>query len=88
MAKIKKSKFSEEQRDAADAEIRKFQKQIDYDTKDYTVEYLVEKLGKGDFFIPTYQRKFIWKRNQVSLNLYFLACQFLLCFLLIATVDV
>lgn len=66
MTKIKKSRFSEDQRAAADAEIRRFQRQIDYDTKDYTVEYLVEKLGKGDFFIPTYQRKFIWKNQQRS----------------------
>lgn len=66
MPKSKKSRYSEEQRTVADAEIRQLQKQIDYDTKDYTIEFLVEKLGKGDFFIPTYQRKFIWKNHQRS----------------------
>ena len=55
-----------EQRTAADIEIKQFQKQVDYDTKDYTIEYLVEKLTKGDFFIPAYQRQFIWKDQQKS----------------------
>ena len=64
MPKDKKSRFSIEQRTEADIEIKKFQKQVDYDTKDYTIEYLVDKLAKGDFFIPTYQRQF---RNCIGL---------------------
>lgn len=66
MPKDKKSRFSIEQRTEADIVIKKFQKQVDYDTKDYTIEYLVDKLAKGDFFIPTYQRQFIWKDQQKS----------------------
>ena len=64
MPKDKKSRFSIEQRTEADIVIKKFQKQVDYDTKDYTIEYLVDKLAKGDFFIPTYQRQFIWGDEQ------------------------
>lgn len=64
--KIQKSKFSLEQRAETDQQIKQLQRQVDYDTKDYTIEYLVDKLDKGDFFIPLYQRQFIWKENQRS----------------------
>ncbi|MTN45683.1 DUF262 domain-containing protein [Turicibacter sanguinis] len=45
------------------------QKQIDYDTKDYTIELLVDKFSKKDFFIPNYQREFIWPDKNRSLFL-------------------
>lgn len=67
MAKNSKSKISPEQKQLADMQIKEIQKQIDYDTKDYTIEFLVEKFKKGDFFIPDYQRKFIWKEANRSL---------------------
>lgn len=62
----KKSKFSLEEQSLTEAQIAHFQRRIDYDTKDYTIEYLVDKLDKGDFFIPAYQRKFVWKDPQRS----------------------
>lgn len=64
---IKKSKISFEQKQSADSQIKEIQKQIDYDTKDYTIEFLVDKFKKGDFFIPDYQREFIWKESNRSL---------------------
>lgn len=67
MIKLRKSKISFEQKQNADAQIKEIQKQIDYDTKDYTIEYLVDKFKKGDFFIPDYQREFIWKESNRSL---------------------
>ena len=67
MAKIRKSKITLEEKQAADVQIKEMQRQIDYDTKDYTIEFLVDKLKKGDFFIPEYQRKFIWKESNKSL---------------------
>lgn len=45
----------------ADEQIRAMQKEIDYDTKDFTIELLVQKLKKDDFFIPDYQRNYIWR---------------------------
>lgn len=67
MTRVRKSKITVEEKQRADAQIKEKQKQIDYDTKDYTVEFLVDKLKKGDFFIPEYQRKFIWKESNKSL---------------------
>jgi hypothetical protein len=56
-----------ELRSKADTQIKALQQQISYDTKDYTVELVIQKFEKNDFFIPDYQRGFIWKdRNRSS----------------------
>lgn len=49
-----------EQKQEVDLQIKEMQKQIDYDTKDYTIEFLVDKFNRNDFFIPSYQRAFVW----------------------------
>lgn len=67
MARSKKSKITNEQKQIADLQIKEVQKQIDYDTKDFTIEYLIDKYKRGDFFIPNYQRQFIWKETNKSL---------------------
>lgn len=60
MAKKKEQAITIEEKQEADSQIKEMQKQIDYDTKDYTIELLVDKFNKNDFFIPLYQRGFIW----------------------------
>jgi hypothetical protein len=65
--KRRKSKITLEQKNEADIQIREMQKEIKYDTKDYTVELLVEKFNKQEFFIPDYQRNYIWKEKNKSL---------------------
>lgn len=42
------------------------QRTIDYDTKEFTVELLVKKFEEGDFFIPSYQRAFVWHTERQS----------------------
>lgn len=44
----------------AEEQIRMLQKEINFDTKDYPIEVLVDKFRTDDFYIPDYQRKFIW----------------------------
>lgn len=56
-----------EERQEADLQIKEMQKEIDYDTKDYTIELLVDKFNKNDFFIPPYQREFIWLQKNKTL---------------------
>ncbi|MBR5410519.1 MAG: DUF262 domain-containing protein [Clostridia bacterium] len=65
--KMRKSKITQEMRETAEIQIKNLQKQIEYDTKDYTLELLISKFKKGDFFIPEYQRKFVWKPKNKSL---------------------
>ena len=59
--------ISSEKRQSADTQLKDMQKQIDYDTKDYTVELIVNKFERKDFFIPEYQREFVWRpKNKTS----------------------
>lgn len=60
-------KITTELVEKAELQIKEFQKQIEYDTKDYTIELLVDKFNKKDFFIPPYQRKFVWRPKNKSL---------------------
>ncbi|MDE7430472.1 MAG: DUF262 domain-containing protein, partial [Lachnospiraceae bacterium] len=47
-------------------EIQDQQRNISYDTKEYTVEIIVKKYQEGleeddnEFFVPDYQREFVW----------------------------
>lgn len=60
MAKSIKKPISYKQKTEADIQLKELQRQVDYDTKDYTVELIVTKFDRGDFFIPKYQRNYIW----------------------------
>lgn len=63
----RKKQISQEQRTRADAQLKDLQRRVDYDTKDYTVELIVEKFKRGEFFVPEYQRDFIWAdKNRAS----------------------
>lgn len=44
----------------AEEQIRELQKEINFDTRDYPIEVLVDKFRANEFYIPGYQRKFIW----------------------------
>jgi hypothetical protein len=60
------TEITAERRDEAEAEIREKQKPVDYDTKEYPVEILVQKYTDGlkddtnELFIPDYQREIAW----------------------------
>lgn len=58
-----------QEKNALDRQIRKLQKEIDYDTRDFTIELLINKFKKRDFFIPDYQRNFIWNDSHKTLFL-------------------
>ena len=37
---------------------------IKYSTRDYVVEYLIQKFNEGEFYIPEeYQRRFVWDED-------------------------
>ena len=62
-----KKKVTPEQVEAAERQLKELQRQVEYDTKDYTLELLLDKFEKDEFFIPNYQRQFVWKENNRSL---------------------
>lgn len=53
-----------EQRNAAEREIRAKQQEVKYDLRDFTVDYIVKEFKAGLFFIPPYQRQFVWDRSR------------------------
>ena len=69
---LPESEITDEQREAAEAEIREKQKTVDYDTKEYPVEIIVQKYRDGldedtsELYIPDYQRDMIWDENRQS----------------------
>lgn len=48
------------QKKVAEQQILDLQERVDYDIRDYPIEFIVNKFDKEDFFIPEYQREFIW----------------------------
>ena len=63
---------TELQKAEAEAEILENQRIVDYDTKEYPVEVIVDKYltGKNDdeneIFVPDYQREFVWPNDRRS----------------------
>lgn len=57
-------KITKEMKSLAESQIRKMQKEISFDTKDYPIEVLVANFKEGEFYIPEYQRNFIWNESR------------------------
>lgn len=60
------SNKSFEEKQKALVEIEDQKKKIDYDIRDFTIDYIVKEFEKDRFFIPGYQRKFVWNENMQS----------------------
>lgn len=64
--------ISAEEREAAETQISEHHKIIDYDTREYPVEVIVDKYLKriedddNDFFVPDYQRDLTWPDDHQS----------------------
>ena len=61
-------------KEASEAAVRKHQREVDYDSKEMTIEMIVDKYKNGldkdenELFVPDYQRDFVWsKKNQSRL---------------------
>ena len=55
-----RAKPSEATRLEAEQQVKERQQEVKYDLRDFTVDYLVKAFKDDLFFIPTYQREFIW----------------------------
>jgi len=62
-----KKRITPEQVASAETQLQSMQRQVEYDTKDFTLELLLTKFKRGDFFIPAYQRQYVWKPNNKTL---------------------
>ncbi|MFC0126224.1 DUF262 domain-containing protein [Ralstonia solanacearum] len=64
--------ITDEDRTAAEEQVRDLQTDVDYETKEYTVELIVQKYQDGEaddtneLFVPAYQRDFVWAADRQS----------------------
>lgn len=61
-----KSRVPKEQIEAAEAEINDRVRRIDFFMTEYSVELLADKMERGEFEIPAYQREFVWDLRRKS----------------------
>lgn len=52
--------------DVLESQLRETQTSIAYDTKEYVVEVMVSRFKKEFFYIPDYQREFVWQEDRQS----------------------
>lgn len=71
MAKVAKVKVLPSSMEG-EAQIRELKSDVDYQTKEFTVEVLVQKYSDGlqedenEIFVPDYQREFVWSKERQS----------------------
>ena len=58
--------LSPQELDQLEMQLRETQTSIGYDTKEYVVEVLVNRFKKNLFYIPEYQRQFVWNKTRQS----------------------
>lgn len=57
----KKKVITDQQKSEAENQIRELRKEIDYNTRDYSIDFLIQKFRDNEFYIPEeYQRQYIW----------------------------
>jgi hypothetical protein len=61
-----KSKFIQEQIEAAEKQIVEQSKRIEFYLTEYSIELLASKMRNGDFEVPSYQREFTWEDERKS----------------------
>lgn len=52
----------------AEEQIIQEKEPVSYDTREYPVEVLIDKFGKGEFVIPNYQRAFVWEKDKEKMS--------------------
>lgn len=61
-----KSKFTDEEIEKIDADIKEKEVSVKFLVTDYTVEFLAQKVKGDEYYVPGYQRELIWKNPQQS----------------------
>lgn len=55
-----------EEQNKAEEQILKEKVPVDYDTREFTVEHIIDMFEKGEYKIPPYQREFVWEIDKQS----------------------
>jgi len=57
------AKITFEIQQKAEEQIRALQKEISYNVKDFTIGYIIEQFQEWHFYIPDYQREYVWQEK-------------------------
>lgn len=57
------AKITFEKQEQAEEQIRDLQKEISYNVKDYPIGYIIDEFSRERFYIPDYQREFVWREK-------------------------
>src|ERR1700677_1430808 len=60
MVETPATKITESQQELADAQIREKQREVKYDLRDFTIDYIIKQFREGLFYVPEYQRNYVW----------------------------
>ncbi|KAA6341717.1 hypothetical protein EZS27_010506 [termite gut metagenome] len=52
----------------AELQILEEKEPVSFDTREYPVEVLIDKYSADEFFIPTYQRNFVWEEDKEKMS--------------------
>jgi hypothetical protein len=64
--------LKQERVEKAEAQIEEKKQKVDYDTREFTIEYIVNKYldreeeDKNEIYVPDYQREFVWDERRQS----------------------
>lgn len=61
MAKNRLFQVTESDRAKADQEIKHKRQEVKYDLRDFTIDHIVQQFRDDLFYVPDYQREFIWR---------------------------
>jgi uncharacterized protein with ParB-like and HNH nuclease domain len=54
---------TQDEQNLAEEQLQNEKEPVNYDTREYPVEVLVDKYSQGEFVIPKYQRNFVWEKD-------------------------
>jgi Protein of unknown function DUF262 len=66
MIEEKQNKITEQQKEEAERQIIEHSKKIDFYLTEFSIELLADKMKKGDFEVPNYQREYTWDLERKS----------------------
>ena len=61
-----RKRFTDEQIESSELQIIEQSKKIDFYLTEFSLELLADKMNKGDFEVPTYQREYTWEPERKS----------------------
>jgi len=64
--KIRKRKVDPAYLETAEKAINDYARTVKFTVTEYTFEFIVEKLNKERYYVPSYQREFVWKADKQS----------------------